>query len=181
MSSSSRPLVTPYLAVIRLTTRQLQLIAEHKLTQDDISLVKNDYALAINRHFHQRSIHQVILSPPGAAKSYYGRVSPEGLHFYAHSVVPSVNGKSPQVNRDIWHHALMDFLLGFPAEVQSEFSKLGVGVIRWPKYFNEPEWLYEDMYKTIHAAKNAQQKVQGEFEFSCESQQRVQDTQSTYM
>ncbi|KAE9396852.1 hypothetical protein BT96DRAFT_941398 [Gymnopus androsaceus JB14] len=166
MSSPKPPTVTPtpYLAGILLNTRQIQLIAENTLSAEDISLANYndhgiDYAWAMNRHFHEALVHRVVICPPRNAKP-----SDKDLRFYAHSVVPSFDGKPPQLYAgDFGYDFFRELLEGLPEEVRKEFLGARMGVVRWPRYFREPEWIREDMYNAIEKMQ-AQHKLDGDSE-----------------
>ncbi|KAE9394787.1 hypothetical protein BT96DRAFT_179447 [Gymnopus androsaceus JB14] len=48
-------------------------------------------------------------------------------------------------NPDQLHPAWKKFKMTFPPEVRRQLSGVQIGVIRWPKYYAEPDWLDEDM------------------------------------
>ncbi|KAF5347140.1 hypothetical protein D9757_013650 [Collybiopsis confluens] len=135
---------TPYLVGMICSYRHLQLIAEHNLSEDDISSAYDDHLLALNRFFYESRFHQIIFPARDDAPP-----TQRGLHFYAYLVIPSSDGKPPEPVPHETVEVLRDFLAGFSSEAQKELATIKFGLMRWPKYYAVPSWLYDDMYEYI--------------------------------
>ncbi|KAF5381199.1 hypothetical protein D9757_007887 [Collybiopsis confluens] len=127
MSSSKSP--RPFLIGILFSSRQLQLIAEHHLSKDEIASVNGDHSLAMNRNFHKS-----CLSPNHHFCSQKGKKPRrKGFHFYAYSVIPGFSGLSPTPDPNKTHKFLTELLTELPLH---EFSSLRTGAMPWPKHYS---------------------------------------------
>ncbi|KAF5344210.1 hypothetical protein D9757_014409 [Collybiopsis confluens] len=140
---------SPYLFGFFLTSHQLKSIAEQNLTAEEIASANDDYALAINRYFHEAESNQIILS---TSKEQYD-------HFYGQAVVPSYDGKAPELDASCCRQLLREFILGFPPSIRKEFGRIGVGTMQWPRYYpSEPSWLWECMYDYLKDSAKGQKE-----------------------